>query len=405
MTMKFKVGSLFAGIGGICLGFKLAQLDNCAEYDLVWANDIDEYACETYRLNFPHYLIEGDINKVLFPDQASCSSFGDKNYYKKMNEIILQEKIDILTAGFPCQAFSIAGDRKGFQDERGNLFWSIINLVKQLEAIHGKPRVLFLENVKNLKGHDKGRTYRVIKTEVEKLGYIVKDHVLNTMEYSYLPQNRERIYIVCFADPQDANRFTMFENLDKFKIQLDKKKRIKTIKEVIDYSGQVEEKYYYTKSKYPRYFLSKDEFEKIPENQRNSIRVNLEEQVNEMYEFYQVRRGMYVRKNKSGVCPTLTANMGTGGHNVALIKNHRGIRKLTPAETLRLQGFPVGKGFVMPARYKDKPFSDSHLYKQAGNAVSVPIVKLIAEELLRALTNCDSISNKGSYEKQKTLVF
>jgi DNA (cytosine-5)-methyltransferase 1 len=94
---------------------------------------------------------------------------------------------------------------------------------------------------------------------------------------------------------------------------------------------------------------------------------------------------MYVRKNKSDVCPTLTANMGTGGHNVPLVRNHRGVRKLTPAETLRLQGFPVGNGYKMPEKFKGRAFADSYLYKQAGNAVSVPVIQLIATELLKVL--------------------
>ena len=136
-----------------------------------------------------------------------------------MKQEILKSKIDVLTGGFPCQAFSIAGERRGFDDERGNLFWSIINLVEQLDKIHGMPRILFLENVKNLKSHDGGRTYKVIKSEIEKLGYIVKEHIINTMDYSYLPQNRERIYIICFLNKEDADKFTMFEDLEKFKLK------------------------------------------------------------------------------------------------------------------------------------------------------------------------------------------
>ena len=108
-----------------------------------------------------------------------------------------------------------------------------------------------------------------------------------------------------------------------------------------------------------------------------------------MYQFYQVRRGMYVRKNKNNVCPTLTANMGTGGHNVPLIRDNWGIRKLTPAETLRLQGFPVGDGYEMPTMFNGKKYSDSYLYKQAGNAVSVPVIRLIAKEILRIFIEND----------------
>lgn len=391
MDRIYKVGSLFAGIGGICLGFQQAKLDGIAGYELEWANEIDEYACETYRTNFSHKLIEGDINKVLNPELAEEGEARNKEYYQLMKQEILKSKIDVLTGGFPCQAFSIAGERRGFDDERGNLFWSIINLVEQLDKIHGMPRILFLENVKNLKSHDGGRTYKVIKSEIEKLGYIVKEHIINTMDYSYLPQNRERIYIICFLNKEDADKFTMFEDLEKFKLKQNAQDRENEIKKIIDYTKKADDKYYYTKEKYPHYFLSVEEYESIPEQDRKSVRVNLDEQIDEMYQFYQVRRGMYVRKNKSDVCPTLTANMGTGGHNVPLIRDNWGIRKLTPAETLRLQGFPVGKGFKIPERYKGRTFADSYLYKQAGNAVSVPVIKLLATELLKVLIENDKI--------------
>ena len=390
MDRIYKVGSLFAGIGGICLGFQQAKLDGIAEYELEWANEIDEYACETYRTNFSHKLIEGDINKVLNPELAEEGEARNKEYYQLMKQEILKSKIDVLTGGFPCQAFSIAGERRGFDDER-EPFWSIINLVEQLDKIHGMPRILFLENVKNLKSHDGGRTYKVIKSEIEKLGYIVKEHIINTMDYSYLPQNRERIYIICFLNKEDADKFTMFEDLEKFKLKQNAQDRENEIKKIIDYTKKADDKYYYTKEKYPHYFLSVEEYESIPEQDRKSVRVNLDEQIDEMYQFYQVRRGMYVRKNKSDVCPTLTANMGTGGHNVPLVRDNWGIRKLTPAETLRLQGFPVGKGFKIPERYKGRAFADSYLYKQAGNAVSVPVIKLLATELLKVLIENDKI--------------
>lgn len=378
--MKYTVASLFAGIGGICRGLSTAKYgDN--EYELVWANEIDEYACETYRTNYSHLLLEGDINSILNPNSIETN---------KQHEIVSEYKIDIVNGGFPCQAFSIAGYQKGFEDARGNLFWSIINTVRLIESKFGKPRVLFLENVKNLKSHDNGNTYNVIKSEIEHIGYIVKEHVLNTMYYSNLPQNRERMYIICFRDKKDADKFTMFENLDKFKMTFTKEERIEQIKSIIDYSVKAPEKYYYTKEKYPHYFITEDEYEKIPVDERREERINLDESITEMYQFYQLRRGMYVRKNQNNVCPTLTANMGTGGHNVPLIKDNFGIRKLTPAETLRLQGFPVGNGFEMPKEYKGKKYSDSYLYKQAGNAVSVPVIRLIATEILKVLADTDS---------------
>lgn len=158
------------------------------------------------------------------------------------------------------------------------------------------------------------------------------------------------------------------------------------VKKIINYSLTKEEasKYYYTKEKYPQYFIDEESYENI-KNDKKGTRINLDEQINEMYQFYQVRRGMYVRKNQSDVCPTLTANMGTGGHNVPLIKVNDGIRKLTPQEAFKLQGFPVGESYTLPIKYKGKVYSDSHLYKQAGNAVSVPVIKLLAEEILKII--------------------
>lgn len=404
---KYKVGSLFAGVGGVCLGFKDASCED-KEFELEWANEMDEYACETYRTNFKHKLIPGDIVKVLDPnvfdkeiEELSEKTFSSeevkekeikklqdlKAEYEKKHEEILKEKIDVLLGGFPCQAFSIAGERKGFEDDRGNLFLSIVELINQLGKIHGKPRILFLENVKNLKSHDKGRTYEVIKTKLEETGYIIKESVLNTMDYTDLPQNRERIYIIGFLNKEDADKFDFFERLNEYRRVKSLEERAEDVKNIIDYTSSYEElkDYYYTKEKYPAYFITEEEYNNIPVSDRRAERINLDEQINEMYQFYQVRRGMYVRRNMSGVCPTLTANMGTGGHNVPLIRVNDGIRKITPEEAFKLQGFPVGDGYVLPTRYNGRPYAKSHLYKQAGNAVSVPVIKMLAEEILRIL--------------------
>lgn len=380
---EFKVGSLFAGVGGICLGFMNAH-NTKSKYKLLWANEIDNYACETYRTNFNHTLLEGDINKILHPECIDKKS-DDYKKYLKLHKTLMSKPVDILNGGFPCQAFSIAGRQKGFSDERGNLFLSIIDLIEQLGEKFYKPRVLFLENVKNLKSHDKGRTYNVIKSKLQESGYTIFEKVLNTMDYSDLPQNRERIYIVGFLNKTDSDRFKLFEdnNIKKLKNNLSKQERVKFIKEIIDYrlNKNNGEKYYYTKSKYPNYFVDEETFK----NSDKERRINLSEQINEMYEFYQLRRGLVVRKNKSGVCPTLTANMGTGGHNVPLIKVKDGIRKLTPSETFKLQGFPVGNGYSLPRTINNRPYPDSQLYKQAGNAVSVPVIEMLAKEILNIL--------------------
>ena len=464
--MAYNIGSLFAGVGGICLGFKRASKN----YNLIFANEIDEDACLTYSANFNHNLIKGDIEKILNPDlfyieknillarleklteiyrfnsknyhnifdqkfvnnciknlntpvfinmlmkdnfeltKSICSKVKKFNYdfetfksyieyriilikldseynnlflenevtlYKRKREEILKQEVDILTAGFPCQAFSIAGERKGFSDHRGELFYSVINFVKQLEQKgHRKPRVLFLENVKNLVTHDSGNTFKVIKNEIEKLGYTLKYKVLNTYKYTQLPQNRERIFVICFLNKEDAEKFGSLEDLKI--INRDKKQLQEALKNTLDYTitSKVAPELYYTKNKYPKYFTEDG--------------INLTKEIDEMYEIYQLRRGMYVRKNQSGVCPTLTANMGTGGHNVPLIKTFDGIRKLSPKDCFNLQGFRVDEGYFLPA------ISNSSLYKQAGNAVSVDVIELIAKKILNTLVSVDLEHNKNT---------
>ncbi len=325
---KYKVASLFAGIGGIDLGFKKAGATP------VWANEIDKYCAITFRANYKSTkLVVDDICNVKGSDIP---------------------KVDILTGGFPCQPFSVAGYRKGFDDDRGNLFFQIMRLVDEMEVNNNKPRVIFLENVKNLKTHDKGNTFRVIKETLEDKGYTVEAHILNTFEYGNLPQNRERIFIIGFLKEEDAKNFKCPE-----KISL-----TNTIDKIIDWNKEVDEKYIYRNDK--------------------SCYSLLRENMKETNTIYQYRR-VYVRENKNGLCPTLTANMGMGGHNVPLIiTNKNEIRKLLPIETLMLQGFP--KNFVIP-----EELCDSRVYKQAGNAVSVNVVKRLAENIIRAMKVVDDI--------------
>lgn len=367
-TKTFTVGSLFAGIGGIDKGFETAKYDN-ANYELLWANEMDKYANVTYQHNFNNKLIQGNIVNILQPVS--------KDDLVKHKEI-LKQPIDILTAGFPCQPFSIAGTQKGFADkEKGNLFYSIIDLLQQLDIKYNtKPRIVFLENVKNLLSHDKGNTFKTIKTELENNGYTVYYTVLNTYEYSNIPQNRERIYIVAFRDKIDYNNFIENISLDLPKQKIDKTTEIKIeeIKNIIDFpSKNISDKYFYTKEKYPKLFTDNG--------------INLGNEITEKYCFYQCRRNQYVRQNKNNVCPTLTANMGTGGHNVPLILSKKGIRKLTPEETFKLQGFPIHNGYELPKKFENRNYPDSQLYKQSGNAVSVPIINFLATEILKAIDN------------------
>jgi len=311
---KFRTIDLFAGVGGIRLGFENAG------FETVFANDFDAKCKDTYDVNFKKSkLVVEDIRKVGIDDLP---------------------KFDFILGGFPCQAFSIAGYRKGFDDpkNRCNLFFDIAKIIEAK-----KPEGFMLENVKNLKSHDGGNTFKVIEETLRSLGYYVKSKVLNTMEYGNIPQNRERIYIVGFK-----NKYYF----DKFEFPTPVKLTTKIINLL---EKDVPEKYYYN---------NKPLFER------------LKDFVVEEGKVYQWRR-QYVRENKSGVCPTLTANMGMGGHNVPIIKDSKGIRKLTTLECFRIQGFP--KNYVLPN------ISDSALYKQAGNSVSVPVIEAVAKQMMKAM--------------------
>ena len=324
MSGPYTVASLFAGIGGICLGFKQAGAE------IVWANEIDESACDTYRsfFNSPDYLCQGDIYKL---------------------SISKSIKVDIVAAGFPCQAFSIAGYRKGFEDDRGVLYTQVLRIVQETE-----PRAVFLENVKNLMTHDNGNTYSVIKKSLENEGYVVTEKVLNTMEYGNIPQNRERIYVVAFKE--DVPGSGKSAGMDAFSFPEPIPLTV-SIKDIINYHSRKSDKFYYPKDHI--YYNRLDKAMTNPDT------------------VYQWRR-VYVRENKSNVCPTLTANMGAGGHNVPIIRDDFGIRKFTPDECKAFQGFPSNCKFPVK-------MADSHKYKQAGNSVSVPVIRRIAEKMLKAM--------------------
>jgi DNA (cytosine-5)-methyltransferase 1 len=314
--LHMKVASFFAGVGGIDLAFKNAG------FDIIWANEIDKNAAQTYKANFQSKLIQDDIKNIHVRDIPD---------------------FDVMIGGFPCQAFSVAGHRKGFNDERGSLFFELARIFNAK-----KPKVIFLENVKNLVGHDNGNTFRVILQQLENAGYHVKDKVLNACEYGNLPQNRERIYIVAFLDKKAYDEFDFPEPITLKH----------TLHDYFDYEKKQEDRYYYT-----------------PDNCH--FYSQLKEGMQNPHTTYQWRR-VYVRENKSNLCPTLTANMGTGGHNVPLIYTKHGIRKLTPRECFNIMGY--NKDYILPEN-----MANTHLYKQAGNSVVVPVVERIAEKISIAI--------------------
>lgn len=318
--MNLKCASFFAGVGGIDKGFEKAG------FETIYANEMDKNAGMTYKANYPNvHLDVCDIRDL--DEKKDIPAF------------------DIMLAGFPCQAFSVAGYRQGFDDEkgRGNLFFELVRIIKAK-----KPKIVFLENVKNLVSHDDGKTFTVISDTLENLGYHVKPMVLNASSYGNIPQTRERIYIVCF---KSVIQYRKFDFPKPIKLE-------KTLKSVIDFDTEQDQRYYYT--------------------EKCSFYNELRDSMKSSDTCYQWRR-VYVRENKSNLCPTLTANMGTGGHNVPLILTHDDrIRKLTPRECFNLQGFP--DDFILP-----ETLCNGALYKQAGNSVVVSVIQRIANEIKKAI--------------------
>lgn len=311
---KFTFIDLFAGIGGFRIA--LQSLGGKCVFSSEW----DANAQKTYFYNFGE-IPYGDITKESI---KNC----------------IPDGFDVLCAGFPCQAFSIAGYRKGFEDTRGTLFFDIAEIIKRK-----RPKAVFLENVKNLYTHDNGKTFAVIKATLEELGYVVYHKVMNSMEYANVPQNRERIFIVCF-DPNQVKNHHQFSFPERTELT-------HTIHDCID--PEINDKALFYGAKFIHY----------EELKRDMVSMDT---------IYQWRR-QYVRENKSNVCPTLTANMGTGGHNVPLILTKYGIRKLSPKECINFQGYP--KEYQFPTS-----IANSAKYKQAGNSVVVPLITKVCQNII-----------------------
>lgn len=322
---KLKCASFFAGVGGIDLGF-----EQTGAFETVYANEFDPSPIKTFEENFNLKVDPRSIVDV------------------KAEEV---PEFDCLLAGFPCTDISIAGLRQGLFNEdgthtRSGLFFELLKFLKLR-----KPRFVFLENVKNLLTHNKGETYNAIETSLIESGYpYIKKAILNACKHGNVCQNRERIYIVAFRSKDDYDKFSFPDEIELSS----------TLKDIIDFDTKIDEKYYYTEGKY-----------------KGNIYEELVKAMDDENAVYQWRR-KYVRKNKSGVVPTLTANQGEGGHNVCLVKTKQGIRKMTPKECFNAQGFP--KDFILPEKS-----SDAKLYKQAGNSVCVSVIKRIADNLASVL--------------------
>lgn len=287
----------------------------------VLSSEIDKHAVETYFSNFNEMPI-GDITKI------NVAEIPDH---------------DVLCAGFPCQPFSIGGLRKGFEDTRGTLFFDVARIIKEK-----KPKVVFLENVAGIVSHDSGNTLRVIINSLEELDYKVHYKVMNASDYG-IPQNRNRWY--CIAVRSDID----------FEYKFPEKVSLKyTLKDIIEYD--ISEKYNITD-------VAKNNIDKFIEEFKISNRYNQDE----------VLIANEVRKSRcnfrcDGISPCLTAKMGTGGNNVPIVTDQN--RKLTEKECLRIMGFPSWYNIAQ---------NKMQSYKQIGNSVVVPIIKMIGDNFIKIL--------------------
>ncbi len=338
-STRITVGCLFAAIGGFCRSF-----EQCGA-KVLWANEKDRFARDTFVANFPHV----------------------RHLHKPVEELSVDgddlEPVDILTAGFPCQPFSVAGEKKGLKDERGLLFLHIIRLLNEFGE--NKPKILLLENVQHFRNHDDGKTFLRVQTEIKKAGYWFSDknaEILNTATHTNIPQNRERIFMVAFSyDHFSSNTFTFPEPLPEGSLR--------KVKDFLDLDHKAEASLYFKpESQYYPMFV-----EAMAKGRKDSV--------------YQLRRS-YVRENMSGMCFTLMANMGDGGHNIPVIKDRWGIRKLTPRECARLQGYE-DEWFKIPPH-----LSRSQVCKQIGNSVTIPLVKRLAEACIRSLAKTSKTSKR-----------
>ncbi len=321
MSKKLAFIDLFAGIGG----FRIALEKEGAE--CVFSSEIDKAAARAYYENFGDYP-EGDITKISEKDIP---------------------KHNILCAGFPCQPFSTAGYRKGFEDARGTLFFDIARIL----AYH-QPEIFILENVPGLISHDKGKTFDIIKNILIDLGYNIWYDLLNAVDFG-IPQNRNRIFIVGFKKK---------EQFKKFHFQLPKVK-LKKLDEIIDFS-------FYADYLKPT--------EKAIENllfNLNRKGISISEFANKDFLIAsEIRPSRASIKVNPRVFPTLPAKMGTGGNNVPVIVKKEYIRKISVREGLNLMGFP--KEFFLKENYMQS-------YKQIGNSVVVPVVHCLFKQIKKCI--------------------
>jgi len=336
-----KLLDLFSGIGGFHKGFEQAGYN----FEWVGFSDIDKYASAVYKYRYPNAKELGNITTIR-PERD------------------LPDHIDILCGGFPCQAFSMAGKRKGFDDTRGTLFFEIARILRYYIDI-GKPIDHFvLENVKGLLSHDGGQTFAIIYGILADLGYTVESQLLNTKWL--LPQNRERIYIVGHIGK--GSRAKVFPITKDGKLSNE-------LKKPTQYTGTITSRYH-KMGDMDTYIKTKKEYAFNQKSLNETLKkANLKKDDVKALDLY--------NKKAKDVTPALTLPH----HNTLRIYDKTQVRRLTPVECMRLQGFPDHwneKG-IMNGKVVD--MSDTQRYRQAGNAVTVSIVQLIAEKIKLSLLN------------------
>ena len=300
----FRAIDLFAGIGGIRLAFWAYKVKN------VFASEWDKYACDMYE-NYFGDRPSGDITKIHEKDIPDH---------------------EILLAGFPCQAFSIMGKKRGFDESRGTLFFDIARIVKRK-----KPLCILLENVKNFQAHDKGRTFQIVKQTLGDLGYDVNAKVLNALDFG-LPQKRERIIIVAFRKELNTNFSYPMKSIIKEK----------TLEDILFKNNEVDPKYFVNSH------IAKKRLRKCSTHLKLSI--------------------WHENKSKNVTASSFSCALRAGAsHNYLLVN---GERRLTPRECMRLQGFPDNYEIII---------SDTQMKRVTGNSVPIPMIQAVAKETIKTL--------------------
>lgn len=333
------VGCLFSGMGGFASGLRNSG------FEIRWANDNDEFACAAFRHRFPTVrMIEKDICDLSVQADRLAS-------------------IDVLAAGFPCQSFSVAGKRQGFEDPRGALFYEIPRLIQEYES-GDKPALIILENVPNLLYGANGSWFDHVRRSMRQAGYWFREQacwVVNVKDVTDLPQDRERLIMIAasrtifsrnpFCPPYSSNG---------------SEPETRPLADFVD-----------------RTKPSRDEAYLHPDNRYFKMINSAMDAGESDTNLYQLRRS-YVREKKQGLCPTLTANMGLGGHNVPFIRDPWGIRRLSVREVSSLQGFDESDGL-----FPQIPVAEQ--YRLIGNSVCVGLARMVGEICLKILNDKDTI--------------